>query len=98
VSGAEGVNYITVQGDFVFGDEVKFISLALPLGRATVVFNSDGGDLRAGIEIGKAIRLKEFSTMVPVNGTCASACGLAWLAVLHKYIDVGARVGFHAAY
>jgi hypothetical protein len=70
----------------------------LPLDRATVVFNSDGGNLHVGLGIGRAIRLKEFSTMVPMNGTCASACELAWLAGLRKSIDTGARVGFHAAY
>ena len=98
VPGAGGETYITVQGDFEIGDDAKFIRLALPLDEAVVVFNSDGGNLHVGLGIGRAIRLKEFSTMVPVNGTCASACGLAWLAGLRKSIDVGARVGFHAAY
>jgi len=32
---------------------------------AVVVFQSPGGNLRAGIEIGRAIHLKGFATLVP---------------------------------
>lgn len=93
-----GVNYITVLGSFELGDDKKFIQIALPLDNAIVAFNSDGGSLSAGLGIGRAIRFKEFTTMVPKNGTCASACGLAWLGGFERLVDEGAQVGFHAAY
>jgi ATP-dependent protease ClpP protease subunit len=93
-----GINYITVLGTFELGDDQKFIQIALPLDKAIVAFNSDGGNLSAGLGIGRAIRLKEFTTMVPKNSICASACGLAWLGGFERLVDEGAQVGFHAAY
>ena len=93
-----GINYITVLGTFELGDDQKFIQIALPLEKAIVAFNSDGGNLSAGLGIGRAIRLKEFTTMVPKNSICASACGLAWLGGFERLVDEGAQVGFHAAY
>ena len=99
VSGsADGIEYISVVGDFEIGDDQKFISIALPLERAIVAFNSNGGNLSAGLKIGMAIRLKEFTTLVPANSVCASACGLAWLGGSQRLLDATAKVGFHAAY
>src|SRR3974377_2146951 len=56
---------IAVDGDFALGDEKKFINIALGSENALVVFQSPGGNLFAAIEIGKAIRLKGFATLVP---------------------------------
>ncbi|MEP7173677.1 MAG: PAN domain-containing protein [Aestuariivirga sp.] len=95
---AHGVNYITVIGTFELGDDQKFIQIALPLETAIVAFNSEGGNLSAGLGMGRAIRLKEFSTLVPKNSLCASACGLAWLGGFERLVEEGAQVGFHAAY
>lgn len=99
VSGRSGSTpIIFVRGDLEPGDEKRFIERALGVDRAVVVLESDGGSLLAGIQIGKAIRLKEFSTAV-LNGTrCASACALAWLGGVVRFIDATAKVGFHAAY
>jgi hypothetical protein len=46
------------------GDHVKFRTQVGRLTNAFVVFNSAGGNLLAGIEIGKTIRLKSFATAV----------------------------------
>lgn len=89
---------VVVIGDFEVGDEKSFIQSVLPLDRAVVVLNSSGGNLYAGIEIGKAIRLKSFSTLVPKNSVCASACAIAWLAGDHRFVEANGQVGFHAAY
>lgn len=93
-----GVNYITVLGTFELGDDQRFIQIALPLDKAVVAFNSEGGSLSAGLGIGRAIRMKEFTTLVPENSICASACGLAWLGGFERLVDESAQVGFHAAY
>lgn len=89
---------VIVIGDFEVGDEKKFIQSVLPLDNAVVILTSNGGNLFAGIEIGKAIRLKRFSTLVPTDSVCASACAIAWLAGDKRYVDVKGQVGFHAAY
>jgi hypothetical protein len=89
---------LEVIGDLAVGDEKKFIQLALGTDDAIVVFHSPGGNLFAGIEIGKAIRLKGFSTYVPDGLLCASACSLAWLGGRSRLMSDTAKVGFHAAY
>jgi hypothetical protein len=80
------------------GDEIQFRTQVGRLTKAIVDFNSDGGDLLAGIAIGKTIRLKSFSTAVLDGQRCASACALAWLGGSPRYMGRTAHVGFHAAY
>ena len=73
------VPIIIVSGKLKLKDEKKFIAKILNIDQAVVVLNSTGGNLVAGLEIGKAIHLKNFSTYVPADTICASACALAWL-------------------
>jgi hypothetical protein len=96
--GARAPDLIEVSGELNLGDETKFIEVAIRSADAIVVFHSAGGNLLAGIEIGKAIRLKGFSTLAPDNMYCASACALAWLAGRARFMSDTARVGFHAVY
>lgn len=89
---------IVIDGMLEDGDQKKFRDLALANEDAAVFFNSPGGNLLAGINIGEAIRLKEFSTVVADGDLCASACGLAWLGGTQRLAGANARIGFHAAY
>lgn len=89
---------ISVVGDLGVGDDSQFVNVALNSENAIVIFQSRGGNLLAGIAIGKAIHLKGFSTYVPDTIQCASACALAWLGGRVRYMSNTARVGFHAAY
>jgi hypothetical protein len=89
---------VAVDGRFEGGDEIKFRTEVGRLTKAVVVFNSDGGDLQAGIEIGKTIRLKSFATAVLNGFRCASSCAFAWLGGSPRFMDRGAQIGFHAAY
>lgn len=93
-----GVTLITIDGTFQLGDEKQFVGLSLVADEAIVAFNSDGGNLFAALEIGKAIRLKGFATAVGHRSICASACGLAWLGGTRRFISPTGSVGFHAAY
>ena len=95
---ANGVAFIGIYGDLALDDEKAFRKAALNIERAVVVFDSNGGNLAAGIGIGRAIRLQEYSTSVSDNGTCASACALAWLGGVQRFLPSSARVGFHLAY
>ena len=85
---------IEVSGKLLQGDEAKFIETAIKSADAIVVFRSGGGNLLAGIEIGRAIRLKGFSTLAPDDMYCASACALAWLAGRVRFMSDTARVGY----
>lgn len=96
-SGDGKMSAITIEGALEFGDERRFVDLALANPNSLVVFQSDGGNLFAGIEIGKAIRLKGFNTLVPDNFRCASACALAWLGGQRRMMSNSALIGFHAA-
>jgi hypothetical protein len=95
---AKGLDAIEVRGDLVVGDEGKFVDAAINSASAVVIFHSPGGNLVAGIEIGKAIRLKGFLTLVPDSNLCASACALAWLGGRVRLMSQTGRIGFHAAY
>jgi hypothetical protein len=96
--GPDKIPVITVEGDLMPGDEKNFINVALSMPNAIVFLHSDGGDLNAGIEIGKAIRLKGYGTFVPDGMSCASACALAWLGGRVRLMGKNALVGFHAAF
>ena len=97
-SPTNGPDIIFAVGELALGDEIKFINVALSSTNAIVVLQSPGGNLIAGIEIGKAIRLKGFTTFVPDTVQCASACALAWLGGRIRFMSNTARIGFHAVY
>jgi hypothetical protein len=89
---------IIVEGEIEAGDERKFIDHAIPLETAVVALASPGGNTLAAIEIGKAIRLKSFITLVSDGQECASACALVWLSGIVRFMGQDARIGFHASY
>jgi hypothetical protein len=63
---------VFLEGPLLPGDGTAFRNHVGSLTKAIVSFNSDGGNLLAGIEIGKTIRLKSFAT------ECVCLC-FAWL-------------------
>lgn len=89
---------VTIRGELESGDGDTFAEKVLRLKEAVVVFNSPGGNLVAGLEIGRAIRLKGFDTFVADGMVCASACGLAWLGGKTLLAGPRAQIGFHAAW
>ncbi|MDO9525969.1 MAG: hypothetical protein Q7J57_10625, partial [Gemmobacter sp.] len=89
---------LRVSGPFNKGDDQALVRALLTTPDAIVVFDSPGGNLMAGLGMGRALRLQSATTVVDTNGTCASACALAWLGGVRRLMDASARVGFHAAY
>ncbi|MCP4385388.1 MAG: hypothetical protein GY798_28915 [Hyphomicrobiales bacterium] len=88
---------VTVEGDFEWEDEKIFRQAIRTVDRSVVFvsFDSFGGDLRAGLEIGRLIWINGYRTVVD-NGTCASACALAWLAGRsQRFATQSADIGFH---
>jgi hypothetical protein len=92
------VPIITITGTLKDGDGESFAEKISGLTRGVVLLASPGGNLFAGLRIGKLIHLKKFSTAVPDGPGCASACAIAWLGGVIRYMGQTARVGFHAAY
>jgi hypothetical protein len=89
---------VVVEGRLESGDEIQFRTQVGRLTKAIVAFDSDGGNLLAGIAIGKTIRVKSLATAVLDEQRCLSACAIAWLGGLPRLMGRTARVGFHAAY
>ena len=89
---------VLVEGTLLPSDGTEFRSRVGSLTKAIVTFNSDGGSLLAGIEIGKTIRLKSFATVVLDRKRCASACAFAWLGGSPRFMGSDSFIGFHAAY
>src|SRR5260370_3436968 len=89
---------VSVDGDLEPGDGDQFRSKTSFLSNAMIAFRSDGGSVVAGIQIGESIRLKGFTTTVTGTARCASACALAWLGGVRRFMSPEARIGFHAAY
>jgi hypothetical protein len=63
-----------------------------------LILASGGGSLREMVLIGRLVRKRGFSTWVPPNEACLSACALIWLAGTEKAAADTARIGFHQAY
>ena len=89
---------IFVTGALKAGSYEEFADQIIGLQNVLVVFDSEGGNLVEALEMGRKIRLRGFSTVVPEGAMCASACALAWLAGQKRFIASDAKVGFHAAY
>ncbi len=88
---------ITLSGEIESSDAEQFRAAVATYPKAIVAFQSPGGDLIAGIEIGTQIRLRNYMTLVPTGVQCASACALAWLGGTKRLMGSGALIGFHAA-
>ena len=89
---------VVVEGSFAAFDEDQFAAKAASLSSAFVAFSADGGSLLAGLRIGEAIRRMGFSTIVPDGRRCASACALAWLGGVERFIGTSGKISFHDAY
>lgn len=96
--GKPGEGAIFIDGDIGYADREVFLSKIAPFSDGVVILNSDGGNAYAGIEIGKAIRMRGFKTWVPSGSRCASACAIAWLGGTRRLMGSTARIGFHSVY
>ena len=94
----EVLSQINIEGNLRSGDDAAFLAATLGVERALVVLDSDGGNLLAGLEIGRIIRARGFSTTVRDGRRCASACALAWLGGRRRFMGATSAIGFHAAY
>jgi len=89
---------IEITGEIVLGDDARFRSIISTMPAGGIVFlESPGGNPFPAMAIGRLIRARRFDTYITA-GTCASACGIIWLAGVRRGIGPTGRVGFHAAY
>lgn len=95
---ADDVALIYIEGDIELEDDEKFRKLATEYRDAIVVLNSEGGIIRPAMDIGRTIKLRNYTTVIYKDGVCASACALIWLAGSDRVVFEGGKVGFHASY
>lgn len=97
---ADNIPVVSLSGNIVSDDVERFASAISGLSDAIISFDSPGGELLPGLEIGRRIRLRGFGTHVSESALCASSCAIAWLggAVGRRTIGPDGAVGFHAAY
>ena len=102
-----GVNLIYGYGKMYRGDlkRLRAKYAQVPKNRQTIlVLNSQGGELRAGIAIGKFLKQNRIGAAVKKYGVCASSCALAFLGgrslsgAKLQIIPFGSKLGFHQFY
>jgi hypothetical protein len=99
---------IYATGNVVPGDTIKLKAIAesIPSDEISVrlILNSPGGNLLEGLRLGVLIRDKALETIVKKDGTCYSACAIAFLGGTSRYatgygvgrfLEPGAKLGFH---
>ncbi len=89
---------IVVAGKFEEHDGEAFATLTAKYPHAIISFESPGGALIAGLQMGNVIRLRHYATFVHAGAMCASACAIAWTAGTPRFMQDGSRIGFHSAY
>jgi hypothetical protein len=92
------VDLVIVSGEILPGDADRFAEIVRLSQSGAVLLESPGGSLLDGLRIGRTIRDAGFSTGVAPDTACASACALAWLGGIERYMNANSLVGFHAAY
>lgn len=89
---------ILVEGLLNFDDKEAFVAKIAPFSGGVVILKGPGGSAFAGIEIGKAIKMRGFTTWVESGTSCESACAIAWLGGARRLMGKAAAIGFHAVY
>jgi uncharacterized protein YecT (DUF1311 family) len=92
------IKVVQIKGPIVEGDGDKFDQLTDGMERATIILASSGGLIREALQMGAAIRMSNYATMVVPDGRCYSACALIWVSGARRYMSASSQIGFHAAY
>jgi len=58
--------------------------------------NSGGGDLMEGVKLGRILASKKATVRVPDGANCISACTVAFLGGLFRYVDTNATYQVHS--
>ncbi len=102
----QGRLFIQAAGDFEADEGKRFLAFidGLPAhlftlfdGKATIVFDSPGGELNAGFVLAHIVWSFHLTTSVAKDGQCASACVIAWAAGVRRQMEANARIGVHQA-
>jgi hypothetical protein len=95
-----GCAITVIKGKIEPGDDRKFAKVieANKIEWSRVALHSDGGQMLAGLAIGRMIKAKGFETWIGNGWRCMSICAAIWLAGNPHSVHDGARIGFHSAW
>ena len=104
VSEAPTFIYLDGEIDATAPQRLSHVLSTVQPGGISITFNSPGGNLFAGMELGRIIRKYGASTSIGVRGpksfqsqpgVCFSACSLAFLGGPFRYLNKGSSYGVH---
>ena len=96
--------YLDGEIDAATPKRLSHVLSTIPPGAISISFNSSGGNLVAGMELGRIIRRYGASTSIGVRdpkssllqpGQCFSACSLAFLGGSYRHLKKGSKYGVH---
>ncbi len=88
---------LVIKGDFEFSDDPSMLEHEVAATDAKIVsFDSGGGNIKAAMAFGRAIRRLNLDTYQPRSAECASACTLAFVGGVNRIAEPGA-IGVHRA-
>jgi hypothetical protein len=98
--------HVTLTGEIEEGDTQRIKAAISPytVDNALFLFDSPGGSLMEGLEIGRFIQSLSYTTNSQVGtlekpgAICASSCVYAFLGADYRYLSEGALIGVHKFY
>jgi len=95
---------IDASGEIVADEAKRFIAWVEQSSRqwngrkaTAIVFNSPGGIVKGGVDMGLVVADFHMTTGVAPGGECASACVIAWAAGALKLAASDSHIGVHMA-
>jgi len=82
---------------FTKGDAARLAAELMARNYDEVWLSSGGGDLDEGIAVGEVFRRFQVTVRVPPGNSCVSACTVAFLGGVFRYVDPEATYEVHAA-
>lgn len=101
VSAGDGITYLEAKGEINTGDKnaiAKLFSQRRNGDNIYVSFNSIGGDLFEGIEIGRYIRSLNANTIIPNGNVCYSSCFFSFIGGVKRTVEPKGKLGVHQFY
>lgn len=86
---------LLLSGAFEPGDANRVLAALSREPIMEVQFDSPGGNMRAGLDVGMTLRANQVATRVAGGRECASACFFAFLGGVLRSVDRSARLGVH---
>ena len=91
-----GAKTLTITGE-IFDTDEYLIEGHLAIEPKYVYLDSPGGSVQAGWAMAEAIRNAGAETVVNSSSKCASACTFAFMGGVERWVEDGAKMGYHPA-